>query len=673
MVSLRLEQFGGMLPAVNDYYLPENRASLSENAWVYTGALEGFFSLTEVYSCSSSGVKKVFRIPLGYYDKERIPGSYWMEFTNPDTDVVRTPIANDSFERFYWASSSHQPYFNTKARITASRKSATVTLSIATPAVATLSAHGLAVGDPIYFTTTGSLPTGVTASQYYFVTAVPDANTFRFSAAPYGSDVATSGSQSGTHTLYFNQPLKLGVPAPTTAPTLSISGGSGTAESRAYVYTWVSAYGEEGPPSPASTVTSGYPNATWTVTVTAPTTAEAGARNLKYVNIYRTVTSSSGVGTYFLVAQIGIGTTTYADSTVNVSGNNQLSATYWEGPPSDLQGMIAMPNGIIAAFRSNEIYFCEPYRPHAWPAAYSLSVDYPVVGLGVVGQTLIVCTAVSPYAITGINPANMTMSRISVAEPCMSRGSIISTPAGVVYASPNGLVVATPGAVQNITKRLLTKDKWQDLLKVATLRGAAFNDAYYCWGSTQGVTFQSDAFQADAFQAADETGGFTGAHIDFSNERVAYTKLSTSLPIVNSFTDVWTGEVLVMKNAKVYWLDMSETRSRDSYKWRSKIFSMPNRRNIEAMRVWFDTYPDSPNLNPVRNTSLVQTLQADQLGLVRVYADGNLVMTRELREDGEFMRLPSGFKAAIYQVEIEARVRINSVELSTSAKELMNV
>ena len=75
----------------------------------------------------------------------------------------------------------------------------------------------------------------------------------------------------------------------------------------------------------------------------------------------------------------------------------------------------------------------------------------------------------------------------------------------------------------------------------------------------------------------------------------------------------------------------------------------------------------------MRNTDLVQTLQADQWGLVRVYADDRLVMCRELRIDGEFMRLPAGFKAATYQVEIEARVKIISAELSTSAKELQNV
>lgn len=673
MVSLKLEKFGGMIPAINDYYLPENQAALSENAWVYTGALEGFHTLRPIYTCERASTRKVYRIPQGFYDKSRIPDSDWIEFDDPDTDVIRSPIANDAFERFYWANSLQQPLYNTRARLTATKTQETVTVTIASPAVFTLNDHGLAVGDPVYFTTTGALPTGIVPLQYYFVKLVVSANTFQVSSIPGGSAVNTSGTQSGTHTIWLNQPLKLGVPAPSVNPTLSVTGGSGTLESRAYIYTWETAYGEEGPPSPPSLTTSGYPDGTWTVTIPNPSNAEAAARNLKYVNVYRAVTSTSGVATYFLVTQLDIGTTSYADSTVNVSANNQLESLYWSEPPPDMDGMIVMPNGIVAGFRSNEVWFSEPYRPHAWPVTYTVSVDYPIIGLGVIGQTLIVCTSVSPYAISGINPAVMAMSRISVLAPCTSRGSIVSTPAGVVYAAPDGIALATPGAVRILTKELITKDKYQDSLPVTTLRGVLFNDAYYCWGSAQGVVFQTDGFQNDTFQGTDVTGGYTGAHIDFLNQRVAYNRLTTDNPALNTFADVWTGEVFILKDNIVYWLDMTESRPKASYKWRSKIFSMPNRRNIEALRVWFETYPDSPELNPVRNTALVQTLQDDQWGLVRVYADDRLIMCRELRVDGEFMRLPSGFKAATYQIEIEARVKVISIETATSAKELINV
>jgi microcystin-dependent protein len=88
----------------------------------------------------------------------------------------------------------------------------TVTMTIATPAVFTRTAHGLATGQIVYFTTTGALPTGLTATFRYWVIALT-ANTFRLatslSNANAGTAIATSGTQSGTHTL-FSADFELG-------------------------------------------------------------------------------------------------------------------------------------------------------------------------------------------------------------------------------------------------------------------------------------------------------------------------------------------------------------------------------------------------------------------------------------------------------------------------------
>lgn len=81
----------------------------------------------------------------------------------------------------------------------------TATMTIATPCVVTKSTHGLSTGNTIYFTTTGALPTGLTASTAYYVIYI-DANTFYVSdtylhAIAGTGKINTSGSQSGTHTL----------------------------------------------------------------------------------------------------------------------------------------------------------------------------------------------------------------------------------------------------------------------------------------------------------------------------------------------------------------------------------------------------------------------------------------------------------------------------------------
>lgn len=67
------------------------------------------------------------------------------------------------------------------------------------------------------------------------------------------------------------------------------------------------------------------------------------------------------------------------------------------------------------------------------------------------------------------------------------------------------------------------------------------------------------------------------------------------------------------------------------------------------------------------------TLDPSVLGVMRLYADGRLVATRELKKSGEQWRLPSGFKAHFWQIEVEARVKVYSVQMATSAKELRNV
>lgn len=80
-------------------------------------------------------------------------------------------------------------------------KSAVVTMTIATPGVITWTAHGRSANDPVQFTTTGALPTGlVAATTYYVVGASITTNTFQLSATPGGAAINTTGTQSGVHT-----------------------------------------------------------------------------------------------------------------------------------------------------------------------------------------------------------------------------------------------------------------------------------------------------------------------------------------------------------------------------------------------------------------------------------------------------------------------------------------
>lgn len=77
-----------------------------------------------------------------------------------------------------------------------------ITVTIASPAVVSLTAHGKSAGDPVSFFTTISLPTGLIASTtYYVIAAGLTSGAFEVAATIGGAAINTSGSQSGVHTL----------------------------------------------------------------------------------------------------------------------------------------------------------------------------------------------------------------------------------------------------------------------------------------------------------------------------------------------------------------------------------------------------------------------------------------------------------------------------------------
>lgn len=75
----------------------------------------------------------------------------------------------------------------------------TVTISNAEPGVISWTGHGLPNGTSVVFTTTGALPTGLTAGTTYYVVNA-STNTFSVAATPGGAPINTTAAGSGTHT-----------------------------------------------------------------------------------------------------------------------------------------------------------------------------------------------------------------------------------------------------------------------------------------------------------------------------------------------------------------------------------------------------------------------------------------------------------------------------------------
>jgi hypothetical protein len=301
-----------------------------------------------------------------------------------------------------------------------------------------------------------------------------------------GTPKKTNSTLSETGTAPFpGDYYEMGVPAPTAAPSVSAAGGSGTAESRVYLFTYISEFGsieEESAPSPASSVLSVLPGGTVTVSGLG-TTPPAGDYNITKKRIYRAVSGTSTT-IYLKVADVAIGTASYSDTKTAAQLGGALESSNYNTPPTDLSGIVAMANGILVGFRENQIYFSEPYVPHAWPVEYSLTVEYPIIGLGAFGESVVVATKGNPFIISGSTPSSMSQAKIPLFEPCVSKRSIVSDDTGVMYASPNGIVKVSQGFAGVTTNGLFTRDEWQ-LRYPATMLGAVLDGAYYLFWEDQ--------------------------------------------------------------------------------------------------------------------------------------------------------------------------------------------
>lgn len=285
---------------------------------------------------------------------------------------------------------------------------------------------------------------------------------------PKSTDFTLATTGPGTD--YPNTWYKLGVDAPAVAASLTVAGGTGATEARSYVYTFVSGWSEEGPPSPALTQT-GFQNGTWNFNGMA--TANPANHNITKKRIYRTVTATDGSVSYLFVAEITLATANYADVIVTTALGEVLPSTDWVAPDATMTGLISLPGGILAGKVGNEICFSEPYQPHAWPAAYRIPVDYPIVGLGASNSNLVACTTGTPYIVTGSDPSSMSITKVDAKEPCISKRSIVDFGFGVAYASPNGLVIVSTQGTANVTETIMTRDQWQKLVGYTTYLSAA--------------------------------------------------------------------------------------------------------------------------------------------------------------------------------------------------------
>lgn len=134
MVALRINVFGGMIPAQDDHLLPDGGAALAQNTWFYNGTLDGMKTPRLVRTLSNSSAQRAYRIPNDPYATNTFSTSVWLEFTDADVEVLRAPVRDDSYKRYYWLGPSTTASYNTYDRIAAG--SASYKLGVPQPGTA---------------------------------------------------------------------------------------------------------------------------------------------------------------------------------------------------------------------------------------------------------------------------------------------------------------------------------------------------------------------------------------------------------------------------------------------------------------------------------------------------------------------------------------------------------
>lgn len=405
-------------------------------------------------------------------------------------------------------------------------------------------------------------------------------------------------------------------------------------ESRFYIVTFVNDWGWESAPSPVSDMLEVDQNDT--VTVSRP--AMPANRDIQLWRVYR-----SNVGTatasFQFVDEMPANQTTFVDQVKGEALGEPCPTLTWAEPPfridsmsaaaikpakgNDpyLRGIVGMPNGIVAGYVDNFVAFCHPYHPYAWPVEYQITTEWPIVGLGVFGQTLFVGTMGNPYLMSGADSASMSAEKLPYHQACVSRRSIVGVGAGVIYASPDGLCMASPQGVEVLTAGLFSREDWQ-ALNPAGIIAAAHENVYYFWtGSGDAWALDFAARKLTRVDAVAEA-----VHVDMLTDHIYAVASKTIKKLFDTGrrTGIWkSGKMVFERQAPLAWLQVDGTQD------------------------------------------------GSTTATVRWYGDGTLRHTATVKGI-EPMRLPPG-RYLEHEVEVESAARITKVTLAGSTAELQGL
>tara|TARA_X000001036_G_C20666656_1_gene800960 strand:- start:117 stop:1847 length:1731 start_codon:yes stop_codon:yes gene_type:complete len=389
-------------------------------------------------------------------------------------------------------------------------------------------------------------------------------------------DIAISGQA------YPAAYYRLGVPAPTSAPTVSISGTADTSltpNDVSYVYTFVTAYGEEGPPSAPSTVTQMTDGQTATLSLPnyggSLGSINFGTGALK--RIYRSNTGSTNTQ-FQLVKQINYSDTSEPDDLAANALGEILPSGTWIGPPDDqtslypsgpLQGLIALAQGVFAGFSGKRFCLSEPFMPHAWPIDYRITTEDEIVAIASTANGVAALTDGQPYFITGTDPSAMTAVRIDLRQACVNKNSVVDMGDYVLYAAPDGLCAIQSATGQVVTRGLISVAQWNTDFYPTLIKAFRYEGTY--------VAF---------WTSGSSHGGWV---FDPRSEQTSISTLSSSAQVKGGYTNPKTGELYLIVGSIIKKFRGGTSNKTLTWKTKKYVTSSP------ITMAWFsidaDTYP----------------------------------------------------------------------------------
>lgn len=505
--SGQAEKIGGWIQVDQDQFL-----GYAKSLWTWTDT-DGLAS----YLALGTNIKYYIYFGGTYYDITPIYRTDGTALSSPYTLAANPFSTTSGSSTVTITDGNYNPSVGDYVNITSApyTTAQTFTVTIASPGVLTVPTTALPNGTTVTLSTTGSLPTGLSAGTLYYVVGT-SALTFRLSLTQGGTAINTSGTQSGTHTV---------------TPIASVGGITLSGE---YV------------------VTAAPTSATFQVTASSNATSTAtggGTVTIQYQYPVGEATSIPGLGwgagswsptiPFNLTANPFSATTGSSTITVTQAAHGLVAGNYVSfvgpAPTESIPSFAGLPiNALKGTFVIQT----------AATNTYTINLPEEKAGSFTIGRTYTIATA-GTTSFTSIGAANNNPGTVFVAT---GRGSGTGTAyitatstttgggSGVVaypqYGTRGWSTAASAGSGIAGPIRLWTNDNYGSDLVIAPRAGPI-----YYWKDSTGPSIRASSLQslANATQLASTTvtfgAGVSTITVSSSNNILPYSYITgTNIP-----------------------------------------------------------------------------------------------------------------------------------------------